>query len=575
LSLGGFALVLAACLGPVLATALLPARAFAQQEEADVLVARAILAYEEKRYQEALDTLQEALKADPQNADALYYTGLVRVALGQPEQAIESLEKARALHPSDEATQFQLGVVYFSLGKYEQAQPLLEAVFAKNPKLDGLGYYVGFMRYRNKDYQGALQAFRTGASTDPNIQQLTKFYSGLALGILGLPERASSEIAEAMRLAPASALTGPAERMRESISAAPSERPYHLQVRVGGLYDDNVPVIPNNTPDPLVQILRNQIHRSWGYVTSVQGDYTVKPAQYFDVPPAKLIPLSLTAGFSFFTTQDTTFHRFSILDNQGYVSANYSGSLGSVPYGSALQYAYDYLMLGGNEFVARHTVSSAFTLVEGEWPQGASNYTSFQFQYQHKRYAFSYQPIQAEKRDGSNYMAGLTHTVAFEGGKHLLRAGYLADWELPQGADFTYFGNRIVAGGQYTFPWQKPLYGLTFTYDFYVWWRDFRNFNQILPSGFGNTVPLGGLSNSFARYDTEYNHFPRLIFPLFWERDPVTNAGRPGANIEFLAGKFPGNLSLLFEFQSNIVRSNLDVFTYNRNSGSLSLVWTY
>ena len=202
-TLGGLLLFLSSFLGTVLAITVPAGPASAQQEEADVLVSQAILSYEEKRYQDALTALQEALQLDPENADALYYTGLVRVALGQPEQAVEALEKARALHPTDEAIQFQLGVVYFSLSKYDQAQPLLQAVFTTNPKLDGLGYYVGFMRYRNKDYQGALRAFRAGASTDPNIQQLTLFYSGLALGILGLPERAAGEIAEALRLAPA------------------------------------------------------------------------------------------------------------------------------------------------------------------------------------------------------------------------------------------------------------------------------------------------------------------------------------------------------------------------------------
>lgn len=556
-TLEGLLLFLAAFLGTVLAITVPAGPVGAQEEEADVLVAQAVLAYEEKRYQDALTALQEALQLEPENTDALYYTGLVRVALGQPEQAVEALEKARALHPTDEAIQFQLGIVYFSLSKYDQAQPLLEAVFTTNPKLDGLGYYVGFMRYRNKDYQGALAAFRAGASADPNVQQLTKFYTGLALGILGLPERAAAEIAEAMRLAPASPLTGPAERLRGPLVAAGErERPYHLEVRVGGNYDDNVSVIPNNRPDSLVQTLRNQIHRSYGWLTSLRAEYTLKPYQYFEVPPANLIPLSLTAGYTFFTSENTDFHRFNIMDHQGDLRATYGGTI-ETPLGALGQpefkYAYDYLTLGGDEFVSRHTVGPSVILGEGE-----QNFTVFQAGYQHKRYALSPNPTQAEKRDGSNYMGGFLHFLHFSEkrplDKHFVKAGYQADWDLIQGEDFTYFGNRILAGGQYTFPWDKPFGNLRFTYDFNVHFRNYRNFNVILPTG---------RANSFARYDTEYTHVARLTYPLT-------------DNLPFLTGgKVPGTLSVSADFQASIARSNLDTFTFNRNVASLSLIWSY
>ena len=76
-----------------------PRPAAAQQSEADVFVAQAILAYDARRYDEALSLLQEALAQDPNNVEALYYSGLVLMAQQKTEQAVEVLEKARARPP--------------------------------------------------------------------------------------------------------------------------------------------------------------------------------------------------------------------------------------------------------------------------------------------------------------------------------------------------------------------------------------------------------------------------------------------------------------------------------------------
>ncbi len=232
--------------------------ASAQQGEASVFVARGILAYEEQHYEDALASLREALQIDPNNIDALYYTGLANIGLKRFDQAVEALEQARKHEPRDESILFQLGALYFGLEQYDRAQPLLEEVFARNPRLDSLGYYVGFMRYRQKDYQGALRAFRAGASADPNIQQLTRFYSGLALGVLGLPEQAAAELDEALKLQPASPLTGPAERLRGAVVAARErERRFRADLRLGFFYDDNVRVNPEQGDDPIVGSLRS------------------------------------------------------------------------------------------------------------------------------------------------------------------------------------------------------------------------------------------------------------------------------------------------------------------------------
>ena len=208
--------------------------ALAQTSEADVYVAQAVLEFDDKKYDAALENLRKALELEPDHVEALYFTGAVYAAQKRPDLAAPYLERARAKSLRDPSIAYQLGLVYFAQQQYDRAEPLLEEAFRANPDLDSLGYYVGFLRYRKKDYRGALAAFRDGRSSDPEIQQLTRFYTGLALGVLGLPGQAAAEVEQAIRLAPGSQLTGPAERLRDTIVASrDKDRRFSLEARVG------------------------------------------------------------------------------------------------------------------------------------------------------------------------------------------------------------------------------------------------------------------------------------------------------------------------------------------------------
>src|SRR5256712_354515 len=260
----------------VLVTLLWPAtHALAQSTEADVYVAQAVLEYSEGKYDEALANLRKALETEPDHVEALYLTGVVLMAKDQPAKATPFLEKARARSRTDPAIAFQLGLAYFAQQQYDRAQPLLEEAFRSQPTLDGLAYYVGFLRYRKKDYRGALDALRAGRTTKADLQQLTKFYSGLALGVLGLPGQAAAEIDQAIRAAPASAFTGPAERLRDSMVAArQGQRRLSAEVRLGFFYDDNVAVIPNaDSSEPLVAALRRVKATSSGELFGLRAGY--------------------------------------------------------------------------------------------------------------------------------------------------------------------------------------------------------------------------------------------------------------------------------------------------------------
>ena len=140
-----------------------PSRAWGQPANANVLAAKAAIAYDDKRYEEALSLLHEALTLNPKHERGLFYKGLVHLAQEKPQKAIASLETVHQLQPANLPIQHHLGVAYFSVGAYDKAHPLLEPIFEQNPETENLGYYVGFLRYRGK--QTTTTATTTARST--------------------------------------------------------------------------------------------------------------------------------------------------------------------------------------------------------------------------------------------------------------------------------------------------------------------------------------------------------------------------------------------------------------------------
>ena len=532
-------LVLDLCLANAWLLAGVPTPAVAQQSEADVFVAQAILAYDARKYDEALALLKDALALDPKNVEALYYTGLVLMAQQKTEQAVEVLEKARALAPRDLSILFLLGVAYFALERYDQAEGPLTPVFNERPQTEGIGYYVGLIRYRKKDYQGALKAFRAETSKNPNIQQLVRFYSGLTLAILGLPEQAVAEVDAALRLQTGSALTGPAERIRDSLaSARDAERRFHADVRVGFLYDSNVAVVPQPSHDPTAESLRRRKTATTGEIGALRLDYAW----------LRTGPWESTVTYSFFQTYNNRLPDFNVQNHLVAGALSYRAAVGAMPFQVGAQYSWDYLSLGNDDFLQRHTATVFGTLVENQ-----GNLTTVLARFQNKDFYASLGQLEDEDRDARNWMVGLTHVFRFAQDKHYVRVGYQFDYEKADGRNFTYAGNRFLAGGQYTLPWGSTR----LKYDFDLHQRHYLHANTLLP-----VVNPG----TRERDDFEQNHVVRVEQVLAANIGPASIGCAPTA---------PCPLTLAAEYQRTVAESNLAVYTYNRNVWSLTLSWQY
>lgn len=535
------ALVLAVdvCVGNAWLLAGAVAPAAAQQSEADVFVAQAILAYDARRYDEALGLLREALAQDPNNVEALYYTGLVLMAQQKTEQAAEVLEKARVRAPRDLSILFLLGVAYFALERYDQAEVPLTPVFNERPQTEGIGYYVGLIRYRKKDYQGALRAFRAETSPNPNIQQLVKFYSGLTLAILGLPEQAVAEVDAALRLQTGSSLTGPAERIRDTLaSARDAERRFHAEVRAGFLYDSNVAVVPQPSHDPTAESLRRRKTATPGELAALRLEYAW----------LRTGPWESTVTYSFFQTYNNRLPSFNVQNHLVSGAVSYRAAIGSMPYQVGAQYSWDYLSLGGHDFLQRHTATLFGTLVENQ-----GNLTTVLARFQDKDFYATPGQLADEDRDARNWMAGFTHVFRFAQDKHYIRVGYQFDYENADGRNYTYVGNRFLAGGQYTLPWGSTR----LKYDFDLHQRHYLHANTILP-----VVNPG----TREREDLEQNHVFRIEQVLAKNLGPTSIGCAPTA---------PCPLTLAAEYQRTIADSNLPVYAFNRNVWSLTLSWQY
>jgi tetratricopeptide (TPR) repeat protein len=499
--------------------------AISQTTEADVYVAQGVLDFDEKRYDEAMANFRRALEIEADHVEALYYVGVVHMAQRRPEQAVPFLERARAKAPTDASVLYQLGLAYFAQQQYDRALPLLEEVFRTNPQQDGLGYYVGFMRYRNKDYRGAVNAFRAGRSSDPEIQQLSRFYTGLALAVLGLPAQASQEVEQAMRLAPSSALTGPAERLRDTLVAArQQERRLSAEVRVGVFYDDNVAVIPNpvgTSKEPLVQALRRAGSSSFGELFGARADYVWYRDESWDA----------TVGYSFFATYNNDLPDFNVTDHLASLGGSYKTALFGMPSQTGLNYAFDALFLDEDLFVKRHTASLIGAIAEDD-----INLTQLFVRFQDKN--FEQGAPRPEDRDAKNYMIGFLHLLRFQQDKHLLKFGFQQDWEYTDGRHYSYHGRRIQVGAMYTLPW----YAIRAKWDLDVHFRNYISTNLFLPT----TRP-----ETLKRRDQELNNIFRLELPL------------------------PANLTLAGEYQLTDNSSSLQVFDYSRSVFSLILSWSY
>lgn len=102
-------------------------------KQAEELLVSGINLYNEKKYDQAIETLQRIPSGSLHESKARYYQGSAHMMLKNFESAVENLDQALALNGKDSSVLYALGVVYYKLGHIKLAKGYFASVLEINP----------------------------------------------------------------------------------------------------------------------------------------------------------------------------------------------------------------------------------------------------------------------------------------------------------------------------------------------------------------------------------------------------------------------------------------------------------
>jgi len=114
-------------------------------------------------------SLEQAVSADPTNADAWLQLGNVYFDTGNPPNAIRAYEKFLALRPGDPNVLTDLGVMYRRNGQPEKAVESFDKAIALDPTHQQSWFNKGIvLRYDLNDREGAIKAWQELLKINPD-----------------------------------------------------------------------------------------------------------------------------------------------------------------------------------------------------------------------------------------------------------------------------------------------------------------------------------------------------------------------------------------------------------------------
>lgn len=163
-----------------------------QPDNADALHFSGVLAHQQDRYDDAIDLIRRALAVIPGHADAHNNLGNILRSLGCIDEAHACYCRAIELAPNNAAAHSNLGVTLRALRRYDEAEAELKSAIALDPDNADFFQNLGNVFRSQKRLHDAVVAYRQAIALRP--------YNALAYKYLSYTLYALDDREEALRL---------------------------------------------------------------------------------------------------------------------------------------------------------------------------------------------------------------------------------------------------------------------------------------------------------------------------------------------------------------------------------------
>jgi tetratricopeptide (TPR) repeat protein len=336
---------LAAALALLIAWAL-PISHASGSEQSQVLSARALIELNAGHTQQALALLDQAVAADPNDANVRYQRGATRAKLGDTNGAIEDLQAALAIRPDFTAAQLELGIELTEAGQYQEAYPWLVQA-QRDPDLDAqASFYLGLGHLRMGRLDDAQESFERARQRDPALDTNTQYYEGVIAYRRRKMSTAKAHFTAVEQANPDTPLARESAQFLDLISQG--ERASYSAYGTTALeYDSNVTLGPSSTTITTKGITGKGDGR---VVLDVGGSYV----------PLKWGRASVALSYEFFQSLQFHLTDFNLQDNRPALQFMMDFDWLFV----GLQGRYDYYLLGSDSFLSEMTALPWVTAYE-------------------------------------------------------------------------------------------------------------------------------------------------------------------------------------------------------------------
>jgi predicted O-linked N-acetylglucosamine transferase (SPINDLY family) len=159
------------------------------------------ITYEDGRYEQAFDLVNQLVLGDPADAEGLHLLGLIAFQQGKGQLALDCIGNALALQPNYVHAHYSLGETLLAQNQIDQAEISFQRALALNPQFVETHCKLGSILITRKKFAEAAAHYRQAIALNPEMLAAHS-YLAASLRAQGLLEEAVASYRHALSLSP-------------------------------------------------------------------------------------------------------------------------------------------------------------------------------------------------------------------------------------------------------------------------------------------------------------------------------------------------------------------------------------